>query len=121
MDALRLINPGCRREFPKADVRRQGDGRMPPQGKPIGLAPSRGCSAISADREIGYIGAVSEQDVIESGGKKAARRSSPPEGLRPIAFLRCLVLRHSHDYVNSKSKPGYLTCVRCRYRQRNRM
>ena len=60
---------------------------------------------------------MSEQDIMDSAVKKGARRSGAPEGLRPIAFLRCLVLRRGHDYVNSKSKPGHLTCVRCRYRR----
>jgi len=34
-----------------------------------------------------------------------------------VAFVRCL-LGGGHQFKNSRSHPGSLTCVRCRYRKR---
>ena len=69
---------------------------------------------------MGYSVHVSDRDVVESAEKKDGRRSVA-EALRPIAFFKCLFVRGGHDYVNSKARPGHLTCVRCRYRRKNRM
>lgn len=36
-----------------------------------------------------------------------------------VAFFRCL-FGSGHENTNSKSKRGYITCVRCGYRRRLR-
>jgi hypothetical protein len=35
--------------------------------------------------------------------------------LKPFAFLRCLFL--GHEFRNSHSRQGKVTCMRCRYRK----
>jgi hypothetical protein len=60
---------------------------------------------------------MSDQDVIEPTGKSGARGGGAPDGMRPAAFLKCVFVRRRHDYVNSKSRPGHLTCLRCRFRR----
>jgi hypothetical protein len=35
---------------------------------------------------------------------------------KPLAFLKCLATGHA--FQNSHSHPGYLTCVRCKFRKR---
>ncbi len=42
--------------------------------------------------------------------------SSKPSVLKPLAFLKCLAA--GHEFQNSHSRPGYLTCVRCKFRKR---
>jgi hypothetical protein len=38
-----------------------------------------------------------------------------PLPFRPVAFLRCVA--EGHDFRNSRSNPGHITCRRCRHRR----
>lgn len=37
--------------------------------------------------------------------------------MRIIQYIRC-AMTNGHTYTNSRSRPGYKTCMRCRVRKR---
>lgn len=48
-------------------------------------------------------------------GDAATPLKSQP--FRPVSYLKCVT--EGHEFMNSRSMPGYVTCRRCRLRRRN--
>lgn len=53
---------------------------------------------------------------VEPSTPEAA--ASRPQSFRPVAYLKCVA--DGHDFMNSRSMPGHITCRRCRMRRSGR-
>jgi len=57
--------------------------------------------------------------VLEVVSAPAEPRLNVPlksQPFRPVAYLKCI--GDGHDFMNSRTMPGYVTCRRCRVRRR---
>lgn len=75
------------------------------------------------------MGIVDQRDIVFQSPRPAApvlevvarhaepsAEAEPPQPFKPVAFLKCVA--DGHDFRNSRSMPGHITCRRCRMRRR---
>ena len=56
-------------------------------------------------------------EVVVTQVEPALAEAAPsrPLSFRPVAYLKCVA--DGHDFRNSRSRPGHITCRRCRMRR----
>ena len=56
-------------------------------------------------------------EVVVTQVEPAPAEAAPtrPLPFRPVAYLKCVA--DGHDFMNSRSRPGHITCRRCKMRR----
>jgi hypothetical protein len=56
-------------------------------------------------------------EVVPKAVESEAGEPLKAQPFRPVGYLKCLA--EGHEFMNSRSMPGYVTCRRCRVRRRS--